>query len=255
MKGYLQRLVTQAIKPQGNVRPLVNPYVNSIESRPEPADEGLVEETVYGTVNQPKQFPRRTGIPSAVPTPASGATLKRDSSAEVSRERVQESSAESVPFEPLMSENEIEVTTSAKGRVVHVEHPRSGNSRAQTHDDSARREDVPLEIVVQESAPLETRKDPTRSRVRQQPLLGKTAAHEVRPSDVKILSPRAARRMEQPHLLRNSAPPLRGADEIQINIGRIEVTAIPAAASRSTPPARKSLNLDEYLQRRNGRNR
>jgi hypothetical protein len=60
--------------------------------------------------------------------------------------------------------------------------------------------------------------------------------------------------MEQTHLPRNSGPPLRGADEIEINIGRIEVTAIPPAAPRSTPPARKSLNLDEYLQRRNGRN-
>jgi hypothetical protein len=46
----------------------------------------------------------------------------------------------------------------------------------------------------------------------------------------------------------------RGADEIQINIGRIEVTAIPQAVPRPTPPVRKSINLDEYLKPRHGRN-
>ncbi len=46
----------------------------------------------------------------------------------------------------------------------------------------------------------------------------------------------------------------RGADDIQINIGRIEVVAVPPAPARSTPaPARKGMSLDEYLSRRNGR--
>jgi hypothetical protein len=39
-------------------------------------------------------------------------------------------------------------------------------------------------------------------------------------------------------------------DEIQIHIGRIEVTAVTQAAPRpAPPPARKSISLDEYLQR------
>jgi len=39
-------------------------------------------------------------------------------------------------------------------------------------------------------------------------------------------------------------------DEIQIHIGRIEVTAVPPAAAPAVPrPVRKSLNLDEYLKR------
>jgi len=42
----------------------------------------------------------------------------------------------------------------------------------------------------------------------------------------------------------------RQPDEIQIHIGRIEVTAVPPPASRpQTKPARKSLSLDEYLKR------
>jgi hypothetical protein len=44
-------------------------------------------------------------------------------------------------------------------------------------------------------------------------------------------------------------------DDIQIHIGRIEVTAIQPAAPRPPPaePARRALSLDEYLKRRNGR--
>jgi hypothetical protein len=45
----------------------------------------------------------------------------------------------------------------------------------------------------------------------------------------------------------------READEIQIHIGRIEVTAVPPAPARPVaPPVRKSLKLDEYLRRRQG---
>ena len=43
-------------------------------------------------------------------------------------------------------------------------------------------------------------------------------------------------------------------DEIQIHIGRIEVTAMPPAAPRPMPvPARKTQTLDEYLRRGTGR--
>ncbi|MGC2637822.1 MAG: hypothetical protein WA294_11635 [Acidobacteriaceae bacterium] len=46
-------------------------------------------------------------------------------------------------------------------------------------------------------------------------------------------------------------------DEIQIHIGRIEVTAVPppAAARPVTRPERRSVNLDEYLKQRRGGNR
>ena len=43
-------------------------------------------------------------------------------------------------------------------------------------------------------------------------------------------------------------------DEIQIHIGRIEVTAVPQTAPRpAAVPASKSINLDEYLKRGRGR--
>jgi hypothetical protein len=42
----------------------------------------------------------------------------------------------------------------------------------------------------------------------------------------------------------------READEIQIHIGRIEVTAVPPAPARPAAlPVRKSVKLEEYLKR------
>jgi hypothetical protein len=52
------------------------------------------------------------------------------------------------------------------------------------------------------------------------------------------------------------AEAVRAPDEIQIHIGRIEVTAVPPPAPRPAPKVeRKSVNLDEYLKGRQGRNR
>jgi hypothetical protein len=63
------------------------------------------------------------------------------------------------------------------------------------------------------------------------------------------------RRIDKADLPRPVARPEREADEIQIHIGRIEVTAVqplpagPAASPRpAAPPVRKSLRLDEYLR-------
>jgi hypothetical protein len=48
--------------------------------------------------------------------------------------------------------------------------------------------------------------------------------------------------------------PEREPDEIQIHIGRIEVTAAPPAAVRpASKPERKALSLDDYLKRKRGR--
>jgi hypothetical protein len=52
-------------------------------------------------------------------------------------------------------------------------------------------------------------------------------------------------------------PPARPApDQIEIHIGRIEVMAVPPAAPAPPPKReRKTMNLDEYLKRSEGRRR
>ena len=48
--------------------------------------------------------------------------------------------------------------------------------------------------------------------------------------------------------------PIEQPDQIEIHIGRIEVTAVtPAAAAAPRPPQKKSLDLGEYLKGRDGR--
>jgi hypothetical protein len=56
---------------------------------------------------------------------------------------------------------------------------------------------------------------------------------------------------------RRAAQPSREPDEIHIHIGRVEVAAISQPAARPAPASqqRKSMSLDEYLRRSNGRPR
>ena len=69
------------------------------------------------------------------------------------------------------------------------------------------------------------------------------------------LSVNRARKMT-PNYAPQSASPAREPDEIQIHIGRIEVTAVPPPVARPVaPPTRKGPSLDEYLSRRDGRGR
>ncbi len=62
------------------------------------------------------------------------------------------------------------------------------------------------------------------------------------------------RKEEKSDLSHRSGSPERESDEIQIHIGRIEVTAMTQPAPRPlAAPVRKSPSLDEYLKRRDGR--
>ena len=81
----------------------------------------------------------------------------------------------------------------------------------------------------------------------------------LRRTDAKIFqksSPLTSdtRRTEKTDFPRPVTQPEREAEEIQIHIGRIEVTAVPPApAFKPAQPVRKSLKLDEYLRRGSGR--
>ena len=66
-------------------------------------------------------------------------------------------------------------------------------------------------------------------------------------------APLSSRRMAGVTSHQNKARQKQEADEIQIHIGRIEITAMPPAPVRPVaPPVPKSLKLDEYLRRGRG---
>ena len=247
MSGYLQRLASQPVKPQGTVRPLVNPFTGpvNIAARLARLDEGPPEETVFTSVTQSKSLLSKTEIPPEMRGEDSKKVLGQKARQPVVRE-----SEGSSPYQPLLSRTD-EVLP------AHTDHaakaPLSGQdgSREESYSVNAHNSGSE-EIVVEEGALASGGKDLTRTSITRRPL-GEGAVREVHPHEVRILSPSPVRRPE-PHPLRNSISASRGADEIQINIGRIEVTAMPQATPRPAPPVRKSINLDEYLSRRNGRN-
>lgn len=70
------------------------------------------------------------------------------------------------------------------------------------------------------------------------------------------ISKRVSIQREPEAQLTSSARAERQPDEIQIHIGRIEVTAVPAPPAQRAPKAPdKGISLDAYLERRNGRPR
>ncbi|MGA7339581.1 MAG: hypothetical protein WBX18_03215, partial [Terracidiphilus sp.] len=65
----------------------------------------------------------------------------------------------------------------------------------------------------------------------------------------------SAARLAGGESMRHAAEAAREPDEITIHIGRVEVAAVSQPAVRAAAPARKSVNLTEYLRRGNGRAR
>jgi hypothetical protein len=87
-----------------------------------------------------------------------------------------------------------------------------------------------------------------------QPLIAASQLSPPRLQPLDLLSNPPAVRTSGSEAARRSQPAQHQADEIHIHIGRIEVAAIAQSAPRpAAAAARRSLNLDEYLKRGNGR--
>ena len=89
------------------------------------------------------------------------------------------------------------------------------------------------------------------------PLVLERSAPRSTPQALPAPPTRSAGRTDSTRgLARQQRPPPHDTDEIQIHIGRIEVTAVPPPPVKTVPaPTRKSPSLDEYLKRRPGRAR
>jgi hypothetical protein len=227
MSGYLQRMVSNAQKPARSIHPILG----SLYSAPKygaPPEAFQAEEDLVSSV---RPEPGRKTAPEAapvltraiVPTPE---TLRRDEDPKKGTEA--RTSLESLvaprqkaatPLEPNETPSEwesvklVEPHAGAPEREVAPRYPYQPLVEEADHPASAER-------TFGDSAPRAT---------------GAT---------------RGPRRDPPPRV----AQPGREPDEIEIHIGRIEVTAVPQVAVRpAAQPARKSLNLDEYLKRRNRR--
>lgn len=245
MKGFLQRVAAQAAPDPGKNALVVHPLVGSLSSgRHDLTPETLHEETLVTPVSN-REAP--STLTSASPLESSLRPIVSQKGDE------QEPYFERKRFQPLLDE------LSPQDAIRQVQ-PASGlTSRESPHQDRpSRLESESLETTVREKIVVKedsAAKDKPISRVSflHETLLGESPIRQATLEDTGARLAKDARRVIRAAPLASDSR-ADDVNEIQINIGRIELTAVPQVTSRPASPPRKSLNLDEYLKRRNGRN-
>jgi len=238
MKGYLQRIAATAVRPRGNIHPFVGSMFPT--ARREPAIDAApqIEELIVADAGQ-RAGTRRD---------ASGATndaARRHDPASADAHPTVTRSTERVSFQPLLPDARRETATPA----IHANaDERERDSQpvflyAKQPETKPSERELAERIVFEDAPSSGSNVELTRS-LRQ----------TLRESEGS-LSVNRARRIT-PSYASQPASPAREPDEIQIHIGRIEVTAMPPPVARPVAPAaRKGPSLDEYLSRRDGRAR
>jgi hypothetical protein len=222
MSGYLQRLVSSAIKPMAGVHPVIAPLFSmqhgtASEDLAEPAAPGIAPRMFTHVETGRDPLSASANVDAIPPNPRSVATaMMRGPSQGFSSPHTTPSTAQ-VPEEPWQK-------------------------HASTLGEGA----APVEAASTQSVyiPLLPEKVSTVS----------LPAVDSHPASPLAATSRAGRDVAD--RVRSSRSNKREPDEIQITIGRIEVTAVPEAPARPVPkPGRKQLSLDEYLRRADGRGR
>lgn len=245
MKGYLQRLVLGVKQPVGSIHPLVgsvfSPPQHAAEREPLGTTEGLFptrshstyEQTTHEISSAPQQKLSVTSAPEeaqkfANPVPAYTPLMPEVPALKTASLATQITDGKPEPLSAVPEEGK-NVSLTLAGQ-TGAERGREANASAEGQAQEL--------MLTHLYAPM-MNANPSASR--------EFAALRTNPFT------RAARGREG-NAPRSSAPVAREADEIQIHIGRIEVTAVQ---QRSAPPAakptRKGMSLDEYLRRADGR--
>ncbi len=269
MKGYLQRLATSAVQPVGPVHPVLQPmFYNGMEagSRDHPdLDEfsGRSDADTPPPSRERAAEPQRQSNPSDASEPAAAYPPKP--AAQLQPPPLIQ--AHAIAAAPTPSD----VRPSLPPR-QHRDNPDDAKQRAKGPDraqtDSIR-PSPPLTRADRAPPPSDVGAPQTRGDkngdgdadgpLRQTservfvPLLASVArADEPAPAQVARPPAAAAR---APRLTQGERSAANEPNEVQIHIGRIEVTAIPQAPMRpaAAAPRRSGMSLDDYLKQRNGR--
>jgi hypothetical protein len=242
MSGYLQRLALGARNPHE----AIHPTVGSLYSAPEYESKPPVWEKDVDLSSQTESF-----VPPT-PDPVHARTLVHDSprprkgadvpSVLVGRVIGKEESVES-DLPPLRAKEQVPrpvEPTESLGKETAVQRVEALQPGPQPETI-----DSPETILRRPYRPLVVKHG------------FRTSAERTFLRDLTPQTPFIARqdtRKEKAELFQRTSAPEREPDDIQIQIGRIEVVAVPPPAPRpAAAPARKSLNLEEYLKRGRGR--
>jgi hypothetical protein len=240
VSGYLQRIASRVLSPS----PSIHPIVGSIFSSP--------QRDLSAAESQSDEQPATPSMAVAQPLPPAPGN-KRDSGRKAEGNTGEVAAFEIKPLVerspgPLSAsipETHTEPKIAAFEPLVADRRTREGSTFHDPQKESGELGDSAREISSSGDRPYSS----------------PVEALPVRPVVPKVLAknrndpaPAAARN-------RNLGRPMpaeftgREPDQIQIHIGRIEVTAAPPspAPRPAAAPARKSVNLDEYLKRRDRR--
>ncbi len=227
MKGYLQRIAASAVRPVSGVHPVVRPLFAS------PADPFAGTDFLEDSTVTSPPVQRAESTPSPI---ASAQTRFVRPAAPEGTPRRPESPPEHTAVRSIGAPPEARRETAFQPLIEARAIPQADVFSAT--------------VEVRSAAP-----DASMDSVKELPAQSFDTRTQSEPS--RLLAPRPnaplpASRAFRRDARRAPAPPARSPepDQIEIHIGRIEVTAVPRAVPRAAPkPARKSLNLDDYLRR------
>ncbi|HKB14331.1 MAG TPA: hypothetical protein VKD69_26880 [Vicinamibacterales bacterium] len=224
MSGYLQRLVNTA----AGRADAVHPRIGSIFSPPR------------GDASSPLRFVEE----SEIVTPAQPGPNRQTSSADVSDAEPPRRVTREPVYAPLLPAAEAPSRDAAP--------PETPASRTVLTGGT---EPVAVRVLPADEPPrkghdaaTETPIAPEPARLADDPLRSWTNANRTGGVAARFAE---RRRISREQTDRTARQP----DDIEIHIGRIEVVAVPPAAPRPQKAADRSLNLDEYLSRRDRRPR
>jgi hypothetical protein len=250
MNGYLQRLVSRAM----NSAESIHPVLGSVFSAPKYASE---------REGSPMEGDGLSSIQTESPKPAesahpvSGAVFSAPKSA-----RQREGFSMEVDKLPRRRPESLVTPVPASSRPFHDPRPwpeplvpseRLPTPPGERTPEAPQTQPEIAESNRESGRHREKREQEGTSQSRYEPLIAESL---IRPNNQQILRREsfASGAREKDDLSGRPIPTEGEPDEIQIHIGRIEVTAVSQTGARAaTKPARKGLNLEEYLKRRDGR--
>jgi hypothetical protein len=270
MSGYLQRMVSSAMSPGGSIRPILGSVFSPTTYRSTPEDirgKGSVSSSLIGTEHAAPLADRglEPGL-SADPVPEE--TTIFNPSVNESPQRSVRSRLSSLdmsmgdvrsdePPNPT-SQHKYEIVTKGAGLqpLSRTVTPVSGNAK---QNESREPVSEPADTLAARAKKSDVEKSEAADKIRYQPLMTTPVSSADGPlGSWRVSSPLTpdVRKEVKGDVSSSSGSPQREPDEIQIHIGRIEVTAVPQAMPRpAPPPLRKSISLDDYLKRGEARSR
>ena len=205
----------------------IHPVVRSLFSAPEPdiSPETFAEEIVTSGAGREFSQPARRQMPSALSETDRHSGARSSEREQPSRLiATEQASGDNAPWNP---------------RPAHVEIPQRRASSLQREDEGDSRVESSPDVF---EARRSSARDPfapliMEARVPSPPTAANGKARESAASSSQSF-----------------ASPSRASDDIEIHIGRIEITAVQPAPTRTTPvkSPRRAPSLDDYLRRRDG---